>query len=311
MVFKKPFEIRMLLMILDQHVESFLSYLQYQKRYSLHTLKAYKEDLKKAENFFENDLQIKSIHDIKSRDVRSWIYHLNDLGLVPRSINRSLSSLKSFFRFLVKKEVLITNQASEVSSLKMAKKLPEYFEADTLRKLLVKNDKTDYSSLRDFLIVSLIYNTGLRCSEVVNLADSQFDYSNQVIKVVGKGNKERVVHYSDIIGKKIEEYLSEREKVIAIDKGSFFITDKGRKLYPKFVYNTCDKVLSYISTKEKRNPHTLRHSFATHLLDEGANINAIKELLGHSSLSATQVYTHNSISKLQKIYENAHPRSKE
>ncbi len=291
------------------HLKSFFSYIEYQKRYSRHTLQAYEKDLQEAYEFFVINQKIEDIQSIRARDIRTWIYDLTDRGLQPKSINRKLSSLKSFFSFLVRKEVLQDNQASLVSSLKVAKKLPDYFEKNALLRLEDIEFGEDFDSQRDRLIVMLLYNAGLRCSEIVDLRIDQVDLSNRVIKVLGKGNKERVVPFSKMVADYMATYLSERNGLEGSQLPQFFITKKGKPIYPKLVYNTCDRVLAMISTKDKRNPHTLRHSFATHLLDEGAEINAIKELLGHSSLAATQVYTHNSISKLQKIYEKAHPRS--
>lgn len=291
----------------------FLAYLQFEKRFSNHTVKAYQTDLAQFQVFLKDTYAIEEESTIDHQHIRAWIIHLLEGQISPRSINRKLSTLKSFFQFLIKKGKLEKDPMLKVIAPKVGKRLPAFVEEAPLERLLEEvSFGTDFIGIRDRLIMDLFYQTGVRRSELIHLQISDIDFQGQAIKVLGKGNKERLIPINRDLRLQIEHYLELRKETFPsiLELGQLFLTKKGKPLYPKLVYNLVRKYLSYVTTQEARSPHVLRHSFATHLSNNGADLNAIKELLGHASLAATQVYTHNSIERLKQIYQQAHPKAK-
>ncbi len=256
--------------------------------------------------------EIESLSSVKKQHVRSWMVELLDQSISTKTINRKLSSLRSLFKFLRKKEIVKINPMISIVAPKIPKRLPQIVNDDVIQEALngeyiIEN----ISNLRTDLMINLLYQTGIRRQELIDIKDLDINYKRSEIKVLGKGNKERIIPVSKKLLNKIDRYKEIRNKEVnRVDGHYLLLTNKGNKLYPKFVYNVVTKYIANISTIKKNSPHMLRHSFATHLLNNGADINAIKELLGHSSLSSTQVYTHNSINKLKEVYKKAHPRSK-
>ncbi|MBX2955983.1 MAG: tyrosine-type recombinase/integrase [Cyclobacteriaceae bacterium] len=292
-------------------VESFLKYLQYEKRVSQHTLTAYQNDLGQFLTFlkevFPDHLPETSDYGI----IRSWIIQLVDSGIKPTSVNRKIASLKTFYKFLMRQEVIKNNPMTKIRVLKTQKRLPSFVkEADMINLLdhVVFDDTLE--GWRDKLILELFYATGIRLSELITLKESQLDIRSHTIKVLGKRNKERVIPFHKSIVPILKEYQQIRNKEVDMKKHGFvFVTDNGDPCYPMMVYRIVKKYLNDNTTSEKRSPHVLRHTYATHLLNKGAEINAVKDLLGHSSLAATQVYTHNSMEKIKKAYDQAHPKA--
>ncbi|HRJ30750.1 MAG TPA: tyrosine-type recombinase/integrase [Cyclobacteriaceae bacterium] len=292
-------------------VESFLKYLKYEKRVSKHTLTAYQNDLDQFLSFlkevFPDHLPETSDYGI----IRSWIIQLVDSGIKPTSVNRKIASLKTFYKFLMRQEVIKKNPMTKIRVLKTQKRLPSFVkEADMVNLLdhVVFDDTLE--GWRDKLILELFYATGIRLSELIKLKESQLDIRSHTIKVLGKRNKERVIPFHKSIVPILKEYQQIRNKEVNMKKHGFvFVTDNGDPCYPMMVYRIVKKYLNDNTTSEKRSPHVLRHTYATHLLNKGAEINAVKDLLGHSSLAATQVYTHNSMEKIKKAYDQAHPKA--
>ncbi|HCQ16100.1 MAG TPA: integrase [Cryomorphaceae bacterium] len=292
-------------------ITSFLEYLQYQKRYSSHTLTAYRTDLEAFSQFLETEYQLSSEWDqVNHQMIRYWIVRLSEEGLTSKSINRKLSCLKSFFRFLVKEGNITSNPMQKVMAPKQSRKLWRVITEEEASYLLDDIPfPDDERGRQEKMIVSTLYNTGMRLSELINLRVGDVQVQNQYIRVLGKRNKERFIPVSGTFEQELKEYIAgESETRQMAQDSSFFVTHRGKKLYPKLVYNLVNKYISLVSGIENKSPHTLRHSFATHMLNRGADLNSIKELLGHSSLSATQVYTHNSVDQLKQLYNTAHPR---
>jgi integrase/recombinase XerC len=271
-------------------VNKFLEYLEFEKRYSSHTIVSYKTDLLQFEVYslviFEVGLE-EATHVM----IRSWMVALVEKGISPRTINRKKSTLQVFYKYLKAKVLIEESPMQKVVAPKVKKRLPHY----------------DFFGSRDRLILELFYNTGMRLSELVEL--KEVNILEDSIKVLGKRNKERIIPVTSFMRRKIIDYISLKRNEFPKSNQSLFVTDKGKKLYQKFVYRKVNHYLSLVTSKGKKSPHVLRHTFATHMLDNGAELNAIKEILGHASLSATQVYTHNSIEKLKNVYKQAHPRS--
>lgn len=292
--------------------QAFADYLLLEKNYSELTLKAYLNDLEDFNSFLEREFDNLPIEDVQYQQIRNWIVALVENGISNRSINRKTSSLNSFYKFLLKTKSIEVNPLNKHKALKVSKKVQVPFSEEEMRAVMEElNAVTDFDGVRNRLIIELFYATGIRRIELVNLQLSNIDLANKTLKVLGKRNKERFIPLIDAVVLSIEMYLEERSKLESIKDPSFvFLTKKGIKIYESLVYRIINDYFSKVSSKVKRSPHILRHSFATHLLNHGANLNAVKELLGHSSLAATQVYTHNSIAELKKVYSNAHPRSK-
>ncbi|MCD2260632.1 tyrosine-type recombinase/integrase [Psychroserpens luteolus] len=292
--------------------KAFSDYLLLEKNYSKLTLKAYVNDLEDFQLFMTSEFDADSIIDINYQQIRHWIVNLVESGISNRSINRKVSSLNTYYKFLIKTKSIEVNPLAKHKALKVSKKVQVPFSEVEMKQVLeALNSAKDFEGLRNRLIIELFYATGIRRIELVQLKISDVDLSNKTLKVLGKRNKERLIPLIDSILKTIEDYLQVRNNLETIvDNSHLFLTKKGVKIYETLVYRIINDYFSNVSTKVKRSPHILRHSFATHLLNQGANLNAVKELLGHSSLAATQVYTHNSIAELKKVYSNTHPRSK-
>lgn len=292
-------------------IESFQNYLLHEKKYSLHTVTAYVKDVEFFASFLNTDFDNEALHNVNYSIIRSWIVSLVDQGISNNSINRKISSLKSFYKFLLKSKQIEVSPFLKHKSLKAPKNIQIPFsekELDSVLNHLVYKD--DFEGIRDKLIIDMFYATGIRRAELINLKYEDVDVYNSTIKVLGKRNKERIVPILPIISDQIKLYSSERIKIENIkDHDYFFLMLKGVKLNDSFVYRLINYYFSNVSEKVKRSPHILRHTFATHMLNNGADLNSVKELLGHSSLASTQVYTHNSLSELKKTYANFHPRS--
>ena len=292
-------------------IQSFLDYLKFEKRYSLHTVTSYETDLR---NFFEY-LQITfgniELKEINHNLVRSWLANLKEKKLSSKSINRKISTLKSFFKYQLKTGVIETTPMGKVISPKNSKRLPVFIKEDDTARLISSLQNTcDWKSLNAKMLITFFYTTGMRFSELINLKEQQVDFSKVLVKVLGKGNKERLIPVNQDLIKIIKEYQQMKKKEFEKTDGYFLVTEKGKKMYPKYAYLLVKKYLgSEVKTLDKKSPHVLRHSFATHLTNNGADLNAVKELLGHSSLAATQVYTHNTIEKLKNVHKKAHPKA--
>ena len=290
----------------------FKDYLLLEKNYSLHTVSAYIKDIMFFEFFLFSNYNDDNLTTVNYNQIRSWIISLSDDGNSNSTINRKISSLKSFYKFLLKTKQIESCPLLKHTALKSPKKIQIPFSEKELD--LVLNDKNyldNFEGIRDKLIVDLFYTTGIRREELINLKIQDVDLSNYTIKVVGKRKKERIIPILPIVEKQINKYLFQRTQIQSItDTSYFFLLSKGIKLNNSFVYRLINYYFSNVSEKVKKSPHILRHTFATHLLNNGADINSIKELLGHSSLASTQVYTHNSLAELQKVYNKTHPRNK-
>ena len=293
------------------HIDNYLTYLQYEKGVSPHTLIAYKSDLHQFKDFIQTDAGSFVLKNMDSSDVRRWILLMMSDKMNPTTIARKISSLNSFFDYCLRHDILKKNPAYGVVLPKKAKRLPSFLKKDELERLFESEDSADdFASLRDDLILEMLVGLGLRRAELMNLKDSDIDYSNKVIKVIGKRNKERIVPAYQKLLKKAEIYIAFREKTFPSAKNNLFLTNKGKPIYAKFVYLLVKRRIGEVSTLDKRSPHVLRHTYATLLLNEGAELEILRELLGHSSLASTQVYTHSTFEELRKAYSAAHPRMK-
>jgi integrase/recombinase XerC len=289
--------------------DRFLAYIEHEKRYSFNTVIAYRTDLDQFFAYLNAQYGLSDPLEVGHQMVRSWLVHLIDSGDSARTVNRKLTALKSFFRFLLREGVLTENPMRKVVPPKPAKRLPEFVEESGIQGLFEMEDEPDdFEKVRDRLILDIFYCTGMRLSELLNLREADVDFHAQVFKVLGKRNKERLIPFTPKLAGQIREYLILKENEFG-SNDAMFLTASGKKAYPKMIYNIVKKQLGAITTLDKKSPHVLRHTFATHLLNHGAELNSVKELLGHANLSATQVYTHNTIDKLKKIYKQAHPRA--
>lgn len=285
--------------------DKFISYLQNEKRYSPLTVSAYNTDLIQFYNFIKAQYDLTEIEEVTHGFIRSWIVDMIDAGITTRSVNRKITTLRSYYKFLLREKVVDRNPMLKILPPKTSKKLPVFVEKSGMDELFdVIEFEKGPKGRRDKLIILLMYSTGIRLSELINLKVADIDLKLGTLKVLGKGNKERILPFSDTLRDEIIQYLDELCPIEWL-----FITDKGKKLYPKLVYRLVNSYLSKVTTISKKSPHVLRHTFATHMLNNGADLNAIKEFLGHVSLSATQVYTHNTIKKLTNIYKRAHPKA--
>lgn len=291
------------------HIKAFFDYLRFEKRYSQHTLISYQTDLEQFFTYIQSVFDKTPIENITAVFVRSWLAALKEKNISSRSINRKISTLKSFFRFMMKQGVIKQTPLTTVNSPKAGKRLPVFVEESNTDTLFAHVDfGNDWKGKTDRLILSLLYNTGMRLSELISLKEKHIDAHYKQLKVLGKGNKERIIPVSQKLLDEIKEYIAERpEKPEGVE--CLLVNERGKMLYPKYVYNTVKKYLGAVTTVEKKSPHILRHTFATHLMNNGAELNAVKELLGHTSLAATQVYTHNTIEKLKDIHKKAHPKA--
>jgi integrase/recombinase XerC len=291
-------------------ITKFIEYLQFEKRCSVHTVTAYKTDLYQFEKFLKLNFELESFLEVKQTFIRTWLVCLMDTKISARSIHRKISSLKSFYKFGVKNNLIASSPVDGINLPKIKKRLPVFIEESRLMLLLDNIEfDNDFEGIRDKLILELLYGTGIRLSEMINIKESDVDLEGRKIKVLGKRGKERVVPIPAALSETIKDYMSYESKPEKGKIKELLITKKGEKLYPQLVYRIVNNHLSKVSSNSVRSPHVLRHSFATHLLNKGADLNAVKELLGHANLNATQIYTHNSIEKLKEVYKQAHPRA--
>jgi integrase/recombinase XerC len=291
-------------------VDAFLEYLNLEKKYSAHTITAYKNDLQSFKKFLEMEYAQENLREVHYSQIRNWIVNLVDIKVSNRTVNRKVSALKSFFTFLQKTKQIDYNPLSKHKSLKIEKRLQVPFsfkEINTVINDIDKDANDDFESLRNRLIVELFYSTGIRRAELINIKQRDVSFSDKTVKILGKRNKERFVPLLESVIQTLNRYLA-LKKEFEIGLEELFITEKGNKIYETLVYRIINHYFGQVSSKEKRSPHILRHSFATHLLNEGADLNSVKDLLGHSSLASTQVYTQNSLDVIKKVYNKAHPR---
>jgi len=293
------------------HKESFLQYLQIEKRYSPHTIRSYLNDLDQFYSFLSNQGYPEDPVAVTSHDIRAWIVSMLENGYSPVSVHRKISCLRVFYRYLRKEGYVKNDPLLKIILPKRKKSLPVFVEEAALNNLLdVYSFGDSFAGIRNRTIIEMLYFTGMRRSELIGLRNIDVDLEEASVKVTGKRNKQRIIPLVKSFVIRLEEYIKVRDRFIETgNEGWFFISDKGNKLYDKYVYNTVNSYLAMVTTIEKKSPHILRHTFATHMLNHGADLNSIKELLGHANLSATQVYTHNTFEKLKKIYKQAHPRA--
>lgn len=290
--------------------ESFLKYLKFEKRCSKNTVVAYCKDLDQFEEFVFKTVGDFDVKQVDTKLIRTWVVALVNDGNTSKTVTRKITSLKSYYKYLLRQEVVSVSPVDGVIIPKIPKKLPVFVDENSLHHLLDDGYfQNDFEGVRDKLILSLFYGTGIRLSELIHLTRSQVYLGEHLIKVLGKNNKERIVPYPRSLNSLFEAYFQVRDAEFGVTSPYIFLTQKGKKVYEKLVYRVVKKYLALVTTLEKKSPHVLRHSFATHLLNHGADLNAVKELLGHSNLAATQVYTHTTTDKLQSIYKQAHPRA--
>ena len=291
---------------------AFRDYLQLEKKYSVHTVNAYLNDIAFFEAFNKTNFEQEGIEKVSYNQIRSWIVSLVNAEISNASVNRKMASLKSFYKFLLKIKQIEVNPMQKHRALKSSRVIQIPFSEKEMSDLMdVVVDPVGFEEVRDRLIVDLFYTTGMRRAELISLMVHNVDLSSNVVKVLGKRNKERIIPVLPVVIEQFNLYLKERSYLDNIvDVDYFFISKKGLKLSESFVYRLINSYFSKVSEKVKKSPHVLRHTFATHLLNNGADLNSVKELLGHSSLASTQVYTHNSLAELKKVYTNAHPRNK-
>jgi len=292
-------------------IQAFTDYLKFQKRYSPHTVRSYHDDLVQFFDYLDVQFGKVALDQVNHSQIRSWLAKMKEHDIASRTINRKVSALKSFFKYFIKTGLLGETPMNKVVVPKISKKLPDFIKVEDAGKLIRSLQNTDdWKSLNTKMLVNLFYFTGMRLSELINLKESQVDFNRAQIKVLGKGNKERIIPVPSQAIQMIKDYVQDKKKEFGKTDQTLLVTDKGKKMYPKYAYLLINGFLSHeIRTLHKKSPHVLRHSFATHLSNNGANLNAIKELLGHSSLAATQVYTHTTIEKLKDVYKKAHPRA--
>lgn len=292
---------------------AFIAYLELEKKYSPHTVKAYSKDIREFEEYCQEHHQLSQIQAVSYPLIRNWIVLLVENGVTNRSVNRKVASLKSYYKFLVKIGELQNSPLAKHIALKAEKKIQVPFSENEMVKVFNMVEYTkDFGGMRDKLIIELLYATGLRRAELINLKLSDIDVATMTIKVLGKRNKERILPLISTLKTTVNAYIELRSQIpMRADKEYFLLTKTGHKIYETLVYRVINKYLSMVSPKIKKSPHMLRHTFATHLLNKGADLNAVKELLGHSSLASTQVYTHSSVAKLKEVHATTHPRNKE
>jgi len=293
------------------HLQPFLSYLQFEKRYSQHTIISYQNDLTSFFDFLAVQYGELPITDISHIYVRSWLASLKDEGMAAKSINRKISTLRAYFKYALKTGQVVISPMAKIIAPKAEKRLPQFVADKDMATLLNHVEfGTDWNGQTEKLLIQLFYHTGMRLSEVIDLKESGINFSSSTLKVLGKGSKERIIPISKELLQQIQTYKQAKREMRGFEGMSeLLVTEKGAPLAPRKVYTIVKKYLSLVTTIEKRSPHVLRHTFATHLTNNGADLNAVKELLGHSSLAATQVYTHNTIEKLKNVYKKAHPKA--
>jgi integrase/recombinase XerC len=295
----------------NEMIDSFLKYLTYEKRSSPHTIQSYQTDLLQFESFVQDHHDLDKTEKADHRAIREWMVNLVESGYSPRSINRKIASLRSYYKFLLKRNSISKDPTQKIRVLKSGKKIPHFVKEDEIIRLFDEHDfGSEFEGIRDKLLLELLYGTGIRLSELLNLKETDIDFFEVTIKVLGKRNKERIIPLNTELLNLISHYTeSKRENFNGNGNEFLIVTNNGEKCYSMFVYRTVRKYLDSFTSIDKRSPHVLRHTFATHLLNKGAELNAVKDLLGHTSLAATQVYTHNSLEKLKKVFDQAHPKA--
>lgn len=292
------------------YVSDFIVYIQNEKRYSIHTVQAYQKDLEQFFLFIQSTYTVSSIQEITSNQIRSWLASLKEQDIQSRTINRKISTLKSYYHYLRKNGLVEISPMGKIISPKNKKRLPTYIQESAMENLLqYPSFSDDFQGRTQQLIMELLYQTGMRRAELLSLHIQDIDFYKQQLKVRGKGDKERLLPIALPMIDLLKAYMQERSQYCDSSQAPLLILNNGKALYPKYIYLVVHKFLSLYSTVEKRSPHVLRHTFATHLLNNGADLNAVKDLLGHANLNATQIYTHNTIEKLKEVYKKAHPKS--
>lgn len=293
-------------------IDSFIRYVKFEKRYSDHTITAYEKDLLQLEAFAKDDLEKDTIQVLTFKDVRAWIFFLSENDYTNKSINRKIATAKSYYKFLLSREVISSNPTDRIQPLKTEKKLPVFLKEAEIIDLLDKvvfDEASEFDASRNKVIFELLYGTGIRLAELTGLKLKDVSFYSNSIKVLGKRNKERLIPLNANLVNTIKEYLDQRMLLININDDQLLLTSSGNKIYPMLVQRVIKKYITKVSSISKKSPHVLRHTFATHLLNKGADLNSVKDLLGHSSLAATQVYTHNTMSKLKAVFDQAHPKA--
>jgi len=295
---------------LDNLVLRFYNYLKFEKRYSPNTILAYQRDLSDWIFYLQSQLATESIQEVKPLMIRSWLASLKEQGITARTLVRKISTLKSFYKYLLKTGQVLSSPMSQVTTPKTGSRLPAFIKEEEALQLgaLLSVTTEDWKTLNTRLLVSLFYTTGMRLSELIQLRESQVDLPRAQLKVLGKGKKERILPLTPEMVQLVTSYRAEKKARFDNAEEWLLVTEKGKKLYPRYAWALVNKILGEATTVQQKSPHVLRHSFATHLLNNGADLNAVKELLGHSSLAATQVYTHNTIDKLRAVHRKAHPK---
>ena len=290
--------------------DSFLDYLRYERNYSEKTVLAYGEDISQLQEFAQEEIGEFNPLEVKPELIREWIVSLMDRGYTSTSVNRKLSSLRSFYKFLLKKKVVLVDPLRKITGPKNKKPLPSFLKENEMNRLL---DDTDFGEgfegCRDHLIIEMFYATGIRLSELIGLDDKDVDFSASLLKVTGKRNKQRLIPFGDELKEGMLEYVNVRNEQVLESGGAFFVRKNGERLYKNLVYNLVKRNLSKVVTLKKRSPHVLRHTFATTMLNNEAELGAVKELLGHESITTTEIYTHATFEELKKVYKQAHPRA--
>lgn len=292
-------------------LQPYLDYLKFEKRYSLHTVTSYSNDLRDFMEYLHSRFGEMPLEQVQHTYIRSWLAWLKDRGLSSRSLNRKISTLKSFFKYYLRRGLIGSSPMAKVISPKTSQRLPVYVKEEDTKALVkaLQQSTEDWKSLNTRMLILLLYSTGMRVGELISLQEKQVDFSKGQLKILGKGNKERILPLGREMLDLVKEYQRLKKKDFAGETGTLLVTEKGRKMYARYAWQLVHDVLGQNSTLDKKSPHVLRHTFATHLLNQGADLNAVKELLGHSSLASTQVYTHNSIGKLKEVYKKAHPKA--
>ena len=295
---------------LSTEISRFSDHLKFEKRYSAHTVRSYHDDLTQFNDYLETQFGGMKLRDISAPVVRSWLASMKQHKMTARTITRKISTLKSFYKFMMRSGVVAKSPMTGIVSPKLAKKLPSYVEEKQLKTLFRDVEfEDDWNGYTAKVAIRMLYQLGIRLSELVNCREAQVDHANRQVKILGKGNKERIIPVGKELLKLLKDYAGKKRQVFEQpEKTYLLVTGKGKKLYPKYIDRLTHDYLELVTTIEKKSPHVLRHSFATHLMNNGAELNAVKDLLGHASLAATQVYTHNTIEKLRNVHKRAHPR---
>ena len=290
--------------------DSFLDYLRYERNYSEKTVLAYGEDISQLKEYAQDEVGEFNPIEVKPELIREWIVSLMDKGYTSTSVNRKLSSLRSFYKFLLKRGEVVVDPLRKITGPKNKRPLPSFLKEKEMNKLL---DETDFGEgfkgCRDHLIIEMFYATGMRLSELIGLDDTDVDFSASLLRVTGKRNKQRLIPFGEELKEEMRKYVDVRNEQIQNKSDAFFVKENGERLYKNLVYNLVKRNLSKVVTLKKRSPHVLRHTFATTMLNNEAELGAVKELLGHSSLATTEIYTHTTFEELKKVYKQAHPRA--